>query len=482
MTATTDSRTATAVRHLIGGEWLGESVKERRNPARPDEVVAELPDGGADEVEAALSAAEIALGEWRKTAAPARGAILGRAAELLTARKQEIGRDLCAEEGKTLAEATMEVQRAADIMRYHSGTGWRLGGESLPSSLPNTHLYTQHEPLGVVALITPWNFPIAIPAWKLAPALVSGNTVVMKPAGLTPLSVQHMAECLIEAGLPDGVLNIVIGSGATVGDALVRDERVAGVSFTGSTDVGLKIHAIASERMARVQLEMGGKNAVIVLDDADREVAAQVVAQGGYGLTGQACTATSRVIATPGAHDGFVDALTRAASAWAPGDGQEEGVKMGPVVSDSQLETDRSYMEVAREEGAQVATGGTSEDSFFQPTVLTGVSQTMRVAREEIFGPVISVLEAADLDEAIAITNASPYGLTGGIVTNDLRAAMRFADEADVGVVKVNRPTTGLDLNAPFGGYKQSSTGTFREQGSTATDFYTRVKTVYMGA
>jgi aldehyde dehydrogenase (NAD+) len=347
--------------------------------------------------------------------------------------------------------------------------------------VPDTHLYTVKEPLGVVALVTPWNFPIAIPAWKLAPALVSGNTVVMKPASLVPVSVRHLAECLVEAGLPEGVLNVVYGSGGTVGDALVRDPRVAAVSFTGSVATGKGINRVASERLARVQLEMGGKNALVVLEDADPAFAAQVAAQGGYGLTGQACTATSRVIATRAAHDRFVEALVKEAESWAPSDGQAEGARMGPVVDEQQLETDVSYLTIGRQEGAELVTGGEADELFLRPAVFTGVKPDMRVAKEEIFGPVIGVLEVDSLDEAIELANDSSYGLSGGIVTNDLRAALRFADEAEVGVVRVNRPTVGVDLNAPFGGVKQSSSATFREQGSVAVDFYTRLKTVYLG-
>ncbi len=470
-----------AVRHLIGGEWTGAPGAERRNPARPDEVVSEFPAGTAEDVDAAITAAQQAYPGWRKTAAPARGAILSKAAEILAARRDDVARDLTAEEGKTVTEATIEVDRAVNILRFFGGEGWRLSGEALPSSFPSTHLYTVKEPLGVVALITPWNFPIAIPTWKLAPALVSGNAVVMKPASLVPLSVQHLAECLLEAGLPSGVLNIVLGSGGVVGNALVSDERVAAISFTGSVDIGLQINAIGSARLARVQLEMGGKNALVVLEDADPAVAAKIAAMGGYGLTGQACTATSRVIATRPAHDGFVEALTKEATEWTPGDGQIPETKMGPVVDESQLSTDLSYLGVAKDEGAEVVTGGEAEDLFFRPAVLTGVTPTMRVAREEIFGPVIGVIEVSDLDEAIAVANDSDFGLTAGLVTNDLTAAMRFADEAEVGVVKINRPTTGLDLNAPFGGVKNSSSDTFREQGNVAVDFYTRLKTVYLG-
>lgn len=470
------------VRHLIGGEWTGSAAAERRNPARPDEVVAQLAIGNTDDVEAALAAATDAFRGWRNTAPPARGAILGRAAELLAARSVEVSRALCAEEGKTLAEATGEVARATDILRFHAGEGWRLKGETIPSSVPGTSIFTVKEPLGIVALITPWNFPIAIPTWKLAPALVAGNCVVMKPAAITPLSVKMLAECLIEAGLPDGVLNIVNGSGSIVGEALVRDPRVSAISFTGSTDVGMRINEIGSSRLARVQLEMGGKNALVVLDDADPEVAAGVAAAGGWGLTGQACTATSRVICTPGIHDAFIESLAGKAPDFAPGDGQNDGVKMGPVVSHAQLETDQGYIAIGKDEGAELVTGGcVTGGQFFKPTVFAGVTPSMRIATEEIFGPVISVLEVDDVDAATALANASNYGLSGGIVTNDLRAAMRFADEAEVGVVKINRATTGVDLNAPFGGVKQSSSGTFREQGSVAVDFYTRLKTVYVG-
>jgi aldehyde dehydrogenase (NAD+) len=470
-----------SVRHLIAGEWLGEPERTRENPARPGEVVAEIAAGGDAEVEAAIEAAQAAFPAWRRTPAPARGAIVTRAAELLAARKDQVARDLTAEEGKTLTEATGEVQRSIDILRFFGGEGWRIGGEQLPSSVPSTHLYTVKEPLGVVGLITPWNFPIAIPTWKLAPALVAGNAVVMKPASLVPVSVQHLAQALIEAGLPAGVLNIVYGPGGAVGDAIVRDPRVAAISFTGSVATGLGINALGGERLARVQLEMGGKNAVVVLEDADPAVAARIVAQGGFGLTGQACTATSRAIVTSGAHDRFVEALAAEAASWQPADGQAPDTKMGPVVDSSQLETDLAYLEAGRSEGAELVVGGEANELFLTPAVFTGVTPSMRIAREEIFGPVVGILEVASLDEAIELANDSDFGLTGGIVTNDLSAAMRFADEAEVGVVKVNRPTVGLDLNAPFGGVKSSSSATFREQGNVAVDFYTRLKTVYLG-
>jgi alpha-ketoglutaric semialdehyde dehydrogenase len=467
---------------LIGGEWMDSAVAERTNPARPSEVVVRAAQAGSEHVEEALTAASGAQPDWARTAPAARGAILARASELLRARAREVAAGLTAEEGKTLAEATGEVNRAADILRFFGGEGWRLGGEALPGADGATQLLTRKEPLGVVAVITPWNFPIAIPTWKIAPALVSGNAVVFKPASLTPLSAHRLVECLMEAGLPPGVISVLHGSGSTVGDALVRDDRVAAVSFTGSTSVGMGIHRLASDRLARVQLEMGGKNALVVLDDADPARAAQIAAAGAFGLTGQACTATSRVICTPGAIGPVTEALTGEAQRWLAGDGAEDGTRMGPVVSEAQLRTNASYLELAREEGGELLSGGARSDQFFDPVVVAGLHPAARVAREEIFGPVVSVFEAHDLEAAIELTNDSDYGLTAGIVTNDMSSVMRFIDNANVGVVKVNRATTGLDLNVPFGGVKSSSTGTYREQGSGAVDFYTRIKTIYLGA
>jgi aldehyde dehydrogenase (NAD+) len=348
--------------------------------------------------------------------------------------------------------------------------------------MPGTDVFTRYEPIGVAALITPWNFPIAIPAWKAAPALISGNAVVLKPAELTPLSATHLAQALVEAGLPAGVLNVVHGDGSVVGDALARDKRVGALSFTGSTQVGLGLHQVLSERRARVQLEMGGKNAYLVLDDADVAAAAKVVAASGFSLTGQACTATSRVYVTPGRYDEFVAALSDHATAVRLGNGLDDGTTMGPVVSDEQLSVDVGAVEKARSEGATVVAGGSEPDgSFFAPTVLTDVAQDSDVARNEVFGPVVAVMRVGDYEEGLARVNDSQYGLTAGICTTSLTAAHDFAARAQVGVVKVNRPTTGLDLNVPFGGVKNSSSNTFREQGPHAVDFYTWGKTVYLG-
>jgi aldehyde dehydrogenase (NAD+) len=470
------------IRHLIDGRWSGGGGVERRNPADVDDLVSTSPAGTAAEMDQAVSAATTAQRGWAQTSPAERGKIIARASQLLGARAEEVAIDLCREEGKTLAEATGEVARAVDVLAYYGGEGWRLTGDVFPSAVASTMVYTRHEPLGVVGVVTPWNFPIAIPSWKIAPALVSGNAVVFKPASLTPVSAMHLVNALVDAGLPDGVLNLVFGSGGEVGMAMVGDDRVAAVTFTGSTEVGRRIEQKAAERGARVQLEMGGKNPLVVLDDADPETAARVAAVGGFGLTGQACTATSRVICTHGIAASFVEALAAEAERFVPGNGLEPGVMMGPVVSEQQLETDRSYLEVAVSEGARAArTHPGGEGLFFGPTVFVGVEPHHRIAQEEVFGPIIGVIEAADFDQALEIANGTEYGLSAGIVTNDLARAQKFAERIQAGVVKVNRPTTGLDLNVPFGGIRASSTGTFREQGPTAVEFFTWSKTVYLG-
>ncbi|WP_419999611.1 aldehyde dehydrogenase family protein [Streptomyces boninensis] len=474
--------TPARIGNLIAGERLPGDDVERRNPADPSEVVAVTPASGADAATAAVEAAVEAQRGWAAKPAPARGAVLLDAAEKLRARHAAVARDLVREEGKTYAEAFGEVRRAIDVLRYFGAAGWRSGGETLPSAQPDTQVYTRREPLGVAGVITPWNFPIAIPAWKIAPALISGNAVVLKPAELTPLSARHLTDALTEAGLPAGVLNVVHGRGAVVGPALTADERVAAVSFTGSTAVGKGIERALHERRGRVQVEMGGKNALVVLDDADPEQAARIAAAGGFALTGQACTASSRVICTPGIHDAFVAALLKEAARYRPGNGLAEGTLMGPVVSEAQLATDLDALRRAEADGATLATGAAEADGqYLAPAVLTDVRPDHSAARDEIFGPVIAVLRADDLDAAIDQVNDSRYGLAAAICTRDLAAAHHFAARAHAGVIKVNRPTTGLDLNVPFGGVKDSSSNTFREQGASAVDFYTWSKSVYMG-
>jgi len=397
---------------------------------------------------------------------------------------EEIATTLTREEGKTLAEARAEVARARDIFRYFSGEGWRMKGDVLPSSVKGELLYTRREPLGDVSIITPWNFPIAIPAWKIAPALVYGNTVVFKPASFAPETGLRLVEALVQAGLPPGVINFITGSGRVVGDEMVSSPQINGISFTGSYAVGTGIYAQAIKNMTRVQLEMGGKNALLVLNDAKLELAVDLAVRGGFGLTGQACTATSRVIVEAGIADEFAQALATAAGNLVVGNGLESGVQMGPAVSREQMETDLSYVQIGREEGARLLAGGGVAQGggfFVQPTVFDHVEPQMRIAQEEIFGPVIGIIRARDLDDAIEKANAISYGLTAGIVTNDLHRAFTFATRVEAGVVKINEPTTGLALQAPFGGFKHSSANTFKEQGPAAIEFYTRTKTVYVG-
>ncbi len=469
---------AVQLRHLIGGQWVGDPSTERRNPF-DDSPVAVVASGDAQTVADAVGAATAAQPAWAARPWPARGAILMDAAELLRTRQGPVAQDLVREEGKTLPEAMGEVRRAIDVLRFFGSMGWQATGAVLPSGTADTMVYTRREPLGVVGLVTPWNFPIAIPAWKMAPALVSGNTVVIKPAELTPLSVHHLVSVLTEAGLPDGVVNIVNGRGPVVGEALCAHPGVAAVSFTGSTAVGERIRDVVQNRRGRVQLEMGGKNALVVLDDADPAVAARVAAAGGFGLTGQACTATSRAIVTAGVHDDFVAALARAAAEIAPGNGLVEGTAMGPVVSNAQLATDLKALDRARTDG--ILSGGDADGRLLRPAVVTGLAADHPLVTDEVFGPLIAVLPTDGLDAAIDAVNASVYGLAAGICTTSLASAQHFADRVQAGVVKVNRATTGLDLNVPFGGVKASSTNTFREQGATALEFYTWSKSVYLG-
>lgn len=481
--STSTDRGLITARHLINGEWLGGADTERMNPARPGELAALSPSGTAEDVDAAISAAAAAQPAWAALPAPSRGAILMAAGNLLLDRQTAIAEDLVREEGKTLAEAKGEVKRASDVLRFFGSLGWAATGEVLPSGLPDTTIATRREALGVVGLITPWNFPIAIPAWKSAPALITGNAVVIKPAELTPLSATHLARALQDAGLPAGVFNVVHGKGRVVGDALARDPRIAGLSFTGSTAVGLGLQEILNARRARVQLEMGGKNGVLVLDDADPCKAAKVVAAGAFGLTGQACTATSRVYVTPGIRTAFLEALSEEAAAYTPGDGMNAA--MGAVVSRQQFEQNQMAVRSAVERGATLLAGEHDGDPagplVFPAAVLTGLPFDDAAVTEEIFGPVVAVLEVPDYEAGLAAINDSRYGLTAGICTDSLTRATDFAARAQAGVVKVNRPTAGLDLNVPFGGVKDSSTNTFREQGKSALDFYTWGKTVYTG-
>ncbi len=475
--------------NFIGGEQApsaGGTTIEVRNPADIDDVLGLVQASTVDDVRAAIGAARDAYPAWSGMIAPERGKILHRAANLLDTRVDEWAADLTREEGKTRAEARAEVVRAVDLFRYFGGEAWRVGGDVLPADTPHTLLYSVRVPLGVVAIITPWNFPLSIPVWKMAPALVMGNTVVFKPASATPLMGLKIAALLHEAGLPKGVLNVVTGAGGSLGDALVTDERIDGVSFTGSYSVGHALYQKTALRITRTHLEMGGKNPLIVAADADLDKAVGIAVRAGFGLTGQACTATSRVIVEAAVAKEFNRRLAAAAHALKVGPGLADGVQMGPAVTKGQRATDLEYVEIARSEGATVLAGGSAPEGseyargyFVQPTVLTDVRPEMRIAQEEVFGPVIGVLEAGDLEEAFAIANNVAYGLSASIVTNDLRKAIRFAEQAEAGMIKINQPTTGASVQAPFGGFKQSGSGMFREMGKGAIEFYTRIKTVY---
>lgn len=474
-------------KNLIDGEWVGASNGEtfnNENPAKAGDVIGTFPSSTKEDTRKAIAAARAAAKEWGTMPAPARGAILEKASRIIEARQDEYAAILTREEGKTRTEATGEVIRARDIFRYYAGEGWRMGGDVLPSNAGGELLYTRREPLGVIALVTPWNFPIAIPAWKMAPALAYGNTVVFKPASLAPHSGLILVEALVEAGIPRGVINYITGSGRNVGDELVSSPDVNGVSFTGSYSVGKGIYGKAIENMTRVQLEMGGKNPMVVLKDADIDKAVSLAVAGGFGVTGQACTATSRVIVEEAIADKFAQALTAAARNLVVGDGLESGTQMGPAVSQDQLQTDLEYVGIGKGEGAQLLVGGdVARDNgyYVQPTVFDFVEPKMRIAQEEIFGPVISIIRAQDFDDALEKANGIGFGLSAGVVTNNLQAAFNFSNRIDAGVVKVNEPTTGLALQAPFGGFKHSSANTFKEQGNAAIEFYTRIKTIYVG-
>ncbi len=457
------------------------------DPADARVTVAEYALGGAADAAAAVAAAKAAFPKWAAQTSVARGRILAKASQLIEACKGELAELLVREEGKTLAEATGEVQRAADIFRFYGGLGYQLGGQTIPHDLPGNLMFTRREPLGVVGLITPWNFPIAIPAWKMAPALVCGNTMVLKPASQAPAMALELAKLLAEAGLPAGVLNVVTGDGRPFAAELAANPAVQGVSFTGSTAVGRSIYQALAPRMVRAQMEMGGKNPTIVLADADLDLAATLVARAGFGLTGQACTATSRVIVERPVLAAFTEKLIAQAKGWKVGPGLAAGVQMGPAVSEAELQGNLDHLQIARAEGAKLLWGGerlTEGDLahgwFMQPAVIGDVTPSMRIAREEVFGPVVAVIAVDSFDEALAVANSVDVGLSASLVTRDFKKALIYAERIEAGVVKVNQISTGLALQAPFGGVKSSSTDSFREQGVAALDFYTRSKTVYL--
>jgi acyl-CoA reductase-like NAD-dependent aldehyde dehydrogenase len=476
--------------NFIGGDWVpaqsGQTI-QNINPADTREVVAQYPLSGKEDALAAIDAAKKAYPGWAATTPVARGRILSKTSQILESRKAELAELLTREEGKTLAESAGEVQRAADIFRFFGGLSYTLGGSTIPHDLPGNLLFTRREPLGVVGLITPWNFPVAIPAWKMAPALVSGNAVVIKPATQAPAMTLEVAKALAEAGLPKGVLSVVIGEGRTVGGELAGNSAVAALSFTGSYSVGNQIYQQLAQRMARAQMEMGGKNPTIILADADLDLAAKLVTIAGFGLTGQACTATSRVIVEKSVADAFTRKLSERAQAIKVGNGLREGVTMGPAVSKQQLSGNLNYVDIAVAEGAKLVWGGQrltdgdfAHGHFMQPTILSNVKPTMRIACEEVFGPVVGIIAVENFDEALAVANGVDVGLSASLVTRDLKKAMLYAERIEAGVVKINQISTGLALQAPFGGVKKSSTDSFKEQGPQAIEFYSKLKTVYL--
>ncbi len=473
-----------AFRNLIGGDWVaGATANPNRNPSDVSDVIGEYAQADGEQTRTAIAAAKAAFPAWATGSIQERASILDRAGSEILARKDELGRLLSREEGKTLPEGIGEAARAGYIFKFFAGEVLRLIGDKLPSVRPGIDVEVTREPIGVVGLISPWNFPIAIPAWKVAPALAYGNTVVMKPADLVPGCAWAIAEILVKAGIPRGVFNLVMGRGSVVGETLVNHPDVAAISFTGSVTTGRGIAAKAIARMAKVQLEMGGKNPLIVLDDADLATAVNCAVQGAYYSTGQRCTASSRLIVTAGIHDRFVAAITEKLKALKVGDALAPGTDIGPVVDPSQLDTDLKYIEIGKSEGARLAAGGErlqrdTEGYYLAPALFTEATNAMRIAREEIFGPVACVIRARDYDEALALANDTEFGLCSGIVTSSLKYASHFKRHAQAGMVMVNLPTAGVDYHVPFGGRKGSSYGT-REQGRYAAEFFTTVKTAY---
>ncbi|MFD2372124.1 aldehyde dehydrogenase family protein [Brevibacillus sp. GCM10020057] len=482
--------TVQTFQNLINGEWInstGNATFESINPANRSDIVGRFQSSVEEDVVLAIESAERAFQTWRNVAPSKRAEILYKAADLLEAGLEQYALELTREEGKTLASSRMEVKRSAQTLRYYAFEGLNISGETLPSDDPTTSIYTKKEPLGVVTVITPWNFPISIPARKIAPALVTGNTVVFKPASDTPLIALRLVQALHEAGLPAGVLNFVTGSASRTGHTLVTHPAVKAVTFTGSTGAGETIQR--SVRLStRIQLELGGKNPLLVMEDANVEQAAELAIKGGFELTGQACTGTSRVIVMDEVHDRFVRALVEKTGKLSVGDGCCQGVEIGPLANASQLKNVLEYIEIGKAEGAELVYGGeqlTNGDYahgyFVRPAIFTNVKPTMRIAQEEIFGPVISVIRVSSFQEAIEIANNVEYGLSAAICTTDPARIQHFVNNVQAGVVKVNRPTTGNAPQVPFGGVKMSSTATYRESGRGALEFYTQIKSVYHG-
>ena len=473
--------------NYINGEWRsGGSTFENRNPANTGEVVGLFVKASAADVAEAAEAAAAALPAWSSMNGPARGNILFKTAEILDRRFDQIAAEMTREEGKTLPEAKGEVRRSINILRYFAGEGSRMPGMLVPSERDRVHMFAIRKPIGVAGLITPWNFPSAIPAWKLAPALICGNTVVLKPASAAPLSAWRIVEALAEAGLPKGVCNFVAGSGGELGQALVNAKPLKAVSFTGSCQIGNWLHAEASKRRLRIQLEMGGKNPTIVLADADFNAAVENTVNAAFFSTGQKCTATSRAIVEDKVYDRFVEALVERTKKLKVGDGMQPGVDIGPCVDEAQMNTVLRYLEIGKQEagapkiGGNRLTGGAySQGWFVEPTIFADVTEQMTIAKEEIFGPVLAVMRARDFDDAMRIANNIPFGLSASIQTTNVSRIFDYVYKMEAGLLTVNLPSAGVEYQLPFGGTKDSSFGP-KEQGPAALEFYSDYKTVYL--
>lgn len=474
------------LKNFIGGEWVdGSGVTRNINPSNTNDLVGEYAKADKVQTEKAIAAAKAAFPAWAQSTPQVRYDALNKISLEILARKEELGRLLAREEGKTLPEGIGEVARAGQIFAFFAGEALRLIGEKGASVRPGLEVEITREPMGVVGMITPWNFPIAIPAWKIAPALCYGNTVVFKPAELVPGSAHALSEIITRSGIPAGVFNLVIGSGSVVGQTLLEHPDVAAISFTGSVATGRKIAqaCVMSSNMKKFQLEMGGKNPLVVLDDADLKTAIEVAVNGAYFSTGQRCTASSRLIVTEGIHDRFVAAMAERLNGLSVDDALKAGVHIGPVVDQNQLDQDLRYIKIGQDEGAKLAFGGEllkreNPGHYLQPALFTEANNNMRIAREEIFGPVAAVIRARNYEEALAISNDTEFGLASGICTTSLKYASHYKRNSESGMVMVNLPTAGVDYHVPFGGRKGSSYGA-REQGSYAREFYTMVKTAY---
>ncbi|MEE6281953.1 aldehyde dehydrogenase family protein [Georgenia sp. MJ170] len=470
--------------NYIGGQFVPAAEHRANiNPSDTADVVGMFPRSTAEELSAAVSAAKEAQPGWARTSPQARADVLERIAAAILAQAAELGDLLAREEGKTLREAVGEVTRAGHIFRFFSGEALRMAGSRQPSTREGVTVNITREPLGVVGIITPWNFPIAIPAWKTAPAIAYGNTVVLKPAELTPASTHALARIMHEAGLPAGVFNIVMGQGSVLGDALLDHPDLDAITFTGSENVGVQLAETAARRLMPAQLELGGKNPLVVAADADLDVAVRCAIDGSFYATGQRCTASSRLVVDDKVHDEFVERMLQRMSQLVVGDARDLGTEIGPVVDERQLETDLAYLDIAREGHGEVHGGERVERQtpgfYLTPALITGASNTDRTSREEIFGPVSSIIRVSDYEEAVAVANDTPFGLAAGICTTSLRLAEDFQQRAEAGMVMVNLPTAGVDPHVPFGGRKRSSFGP-KEQGVAARDFYTQLKTSYV--